>query len=203
MMAAKTPPRSISATSRPGAFKRRAKPEIAQIVTLQIQLGHAARAFDHDVLEARARAAHMPPARGPAGSRNVRSIRAPAECARLVPSSTTWLPASEFGLSRIGFMSGSGSSPQASACATCARPISPPPGHAYELFDMFCALNGATRQPRSRSQAQIAVAIQLFPGVATKFAAYEDGRFRLLVGQPILAAAAFSRVRRGRDRQLS
>ena len=28
---------------------------------------------------------------------------------------------------------------------------------------MFCALNGATRQPRSRSQAQIAVAIQLFP----------------------------------------
>jgi hypothetical protein len=28
---------------------------------------------------------------------------------------------------------------------------------------MFCALNGATRTPRRRNHAQIAVAIQLFP----------------------------------------
>ena len=60
-------------------------------------------------------------------------------------------------------MAGSGSSPQASAWATCARPISPPAAHGYELFDMFCALNGATDTPRLRSHAQMAVVIQLLP----------------------------------------
>src|ERR1044072_5248200 len=70
-----------------------------------------------------------------------------------------------FGLRRIGFIAGSGSSPQASACATWARPISPPAAHGYELFDMFCALNGATDTPRRRSHAQIAVAIQLLPAL--------------------------------------
>src|SRR5262249_36418764 len=63
----------------------------------------------------------------------------------------------------MGFIAGSGSSPQASAWTTCARPISPPPRHGYELFDMFCALNGATATPFRRSHAQIAVAIQLLP----------------------------------------
>jgi hypothetical protein len=33
------------------------------------------------------------------------------------------------------------------------------------LFDMFCALNGATETPRRRSAAQIAVAIQLLPAL--------------------------------------
>src|SRR5882672_8203011 len=75
----------------------------------------------------------------------------------------TWLTPSPLGFSRIGFMAVSGSSPQASAWATCARPISPPRRHGYELFDMFCALNGATDTPFPRSHAQIAVAIQLFP----------------------------------------
>src|SRR3569833_4777656 len=79
------------------------------------------------------------------------------------PFSTTWLPPSELGLSRMGVMATSGSSLHAQACAACARPISPPPGHGYELIDMFCALNGATRTPLRRSQAQIAVVIQLLP----------------------------------------
>src|SRR4051812_29645035 len=78
------------------------------------------------------------------------------------PFTTTWLEP-PFGLSRIGFIAGSGSRPHASACATCARPISPPPRHGYELLDMFCALNGTTATPRWRSHAQIAVAIQLLP----------------------------------------
>src|SRR4029078_3708599 len=65
----------------------------------------------------------------------------------------------------MGFIAGSGSRPHASACATCARPISPPPTHGYELFDMFCALNGATRTPRARSDAQIAVTLQLLAEV--------------------------------------
>src|SRR5438445_1582085 len=75
----------------------------------------------------------------------------------------TWLAPLPLGFSRIGFIEGSGSSPHASACATCARPISPPTRHGYELFDMFCALNGATDTPLPRSHAQIAVAIQLLP----------------------------------------
>src|SRR5256885_9797942 len=79
------------------------------------------------------------------------------------PSTTTWLAPLPFGFRRIGFIEGSGSSPHASACATCARPISPPDRHGYELFDMFCALNGATDTPLPRSHAQIAVAIQLLP----------------------------------------
>src|SRR5579862_4984159 len=70
---------------------------------------------------------------------------------------------SPLGFSRIGFIAGSGSSPHASACATCARPISPPARHGNELFDMFCALNGATRTPFERSHAQMAVTIQLLP----------------------------------------
>src|SRR5258705_10741034 len=77
----------------------------------------------------------------------------------------TWLLPLPFGLRRIGFMAGSGSSPQASACATCARPISPPARHGNELFDMFCALNGATDTPFARSHAQIAVTIQLLPAL--------------------------------------
>jgi hypothetical protein len=33
------------------------------------------------------------------------------------------------------------------------------------LFDMFCALKGATDTPFARSHAQIAVAIQLLPAL--------------------------------------
>ncbi len=45
-------------------------------------------------------------------------------------------------------MSVTGSSPQASACSACARPISPPSAVTAALFDMFCGLNGATESPR-------------------------------------------------------
>src|SRR5574344_2388015 len=69
------------------------------------------------------------------------------------------------GLSRMGFISGTGSSPHASACTTCARAISPPLKSAAPLFDMFCALNGATRTPWLRSQAHTAVVIQLLPAL--------------------------------------
>ena len=51
---------------------------------------------------------------------------------------------------------------QASACKACARPISRPSGVAAELSDMFCALNGATRQPSSaRIRHRAAVMIDL------------------------------------------
>ena len=52
-------------------------------------------------------------------------------------------------------MLGSGST-RTLACATCDPADLPPLRHGYELFDMFCALDGATRTPRLRSQAQMA-----------------------------------------------
>src|ERR1700742_2989570 len=51
------------------------------------------------------------------------------------------------GLSRIGLNRTLGARPAARACIAWARPISPPSTVTAELFDMFCALNGATRIP--------------------------------------------------------
>ena len=63
------------------------------------------------------------------------------------PFTITCEPLSVVGLSSIGFMQTSGSRPQASACITCARPISSPSFVINEFSAMFCDLNGATRQP--------------------------------------------------------
>ena len=141
----------MSATSSHGAPSARHQPEVDEIVLAQVQLADAAGALDDDHVEAAREVLvgreHLAPqlvdvrvvvARATASS-------TPARC------TTTWLVPLPFGFSRIGFIAGSGSSPHASACATCARPISPPPRHGYELFDMFCALNGATRHARARA----------------------------------------------------
>ena len=60
-------------------------------------------------------------------------------------------------------MSTLGSSPHASACTACARPISPPPGQTAALFDMFCDLNGATRTPARANARHSAVTTTLLP----------------------------------------
>ena len=60
------------------------------------------------------------------------------------PLTITWLPTSVVGLRRMGFMRTSGAMPAASACTTCARPISPPAAVMKELSAMFWLLNGAT-----------------------------------------------------------
>src|SRR5258708_10497559 len=60
-------------------------------------------------------------------------------------------------------MSTLGSSPHASACAACARPISPPPGQTAALFDMFCDLKGATRTPARAKARHSAVTTTLLP----------------------------------------
>ena len=52
---------------------------------------------------------------------------------------------------------------QAAAWNACARPISPPSSATAELLDMFCALNGATRTPRRRSQRQMPATSMLLP----------------------------------------
>ena len=66
-------------------------------------------------------------------------------CPRTSPPTITWLPVSLLGLSRIGFMRTSGSTPAACACTTCARPISSPSRVTKLLSAMFWLLNGATR----------------------------------------------------------
>ena len=60
-------------------------------------------------------------------------------------------------------MSTVGSSPAARAWSACARPISPPPGHAAALFDMFCGLKGATESPRRRAARQSPATTVDFP----------------------------------------
>ena len=64
------------------------------------------------------------------------------------PLTITCEPTSVVGLSKMGFISTEGSAPQASACTTCARPISSPSRVMKELSAMFWLLKGATRKPR-------------------------------------------------------
>src|SRR5260370_18261002 len=67
------------------------------------------------------------------------------------------------GLRRIGFMSAVGSTPAAAACTAWARPISAPSPQTAALFDIFCALNGATRIPLRAKIRHSAAASRLLP----------------------------------------
>ena len=51
----------------------------------------------------------------------------------------------------------------AMACNAWDRPISPPSLHTAALFDMFCALKGATRTPLFAKHRHNAAANKLFP----------------------------------------
>ena len=79
------------------------------------------------------------------------------------PISTTWLRRSLPGFSSTGFIAASGSAPAATAWIHCARPISLPSGQTIELFDMFCALYGATRTPRRASHRHSPVTSVVLP----------------------------------------
>jgi hypothetical protein len=78
----------------------------------------------------------------------------------LVRQRVLWVSAS--GFNSTGFIRTSAATPAASACNHWAVPISPP-STTRALFDMFCALNGATSTPRRRSHRHSAVAIRLLP----------------------------------------
>src|ERR671911_416735 len=73
-----------------------------------------------------------------------------------LPRTTTCVVRSAEGLSRIGFMSTSGSTIAAPAWEAWARPISAPSRVTKELRAMFWALNGATLAPSRASQRQMA-----------------------------------------------
>ena len=60
------------------------------------------------------------------------------------PLTMTWLLLFPFGFNSMGFISAIGSIPQASACDTCALPISNPSFVIKELRAIFWALNGIT-----------------------------------------------------------
>ncbi len=60
-------------------------------------------------------------------------------------------------------MSTLGSTPAASACAACDRPISPPSAVTAALSAMFCDLKGATRYPARAKRRQRAAARTLLP----------------------------------------
>ena len=64
---------------------------------------------------------------------------------RTSPLTMTWEPMSLVGFKRMGFIRTSGSTPAASACITCARPISRPSRVIKELRAMFWDLKGTTR----------------------------------------------------------
>ena len=100
------------------------------------------------------------------------AVRPPRKSAALSspagwPITTTWLRRSLPGLSSTGFIAGSGTARAASAWLHCARPISaarpPAARQTIELFDMFCALNGATRTPRRANARHSAVVTTVFP----------------------------------------
>ena len=69
------------------------------------------------------------------------------------------------GLSKIGFIKTDGFTPAASACTTCARPISSPSSVIYELSAIFCDLNGAVLKPSCLKILHNAAAIMLFPAL--------------------------------------
>ncbi len=76
---------------------------------------------------------------------------------------TTWLPRSLPGLRSTGFIATSGSARLAIAWTHCARPISRPSAVTMELFDMFCALKGATRRPLRDRARHRPVVTTVFP----------------------------------------
>src|SRR5271155_4448685 len=83
----------------------------------------------------------------------------PATCPLITSCEVMSLP----GLSRIGLNRTLGARPAARACIAWARPISPPSTVTAELFDMFCALNGATRIPLRASNRQSPATTTDFP----------------------------------------
>ncbi len=115
------------------------------------------------------------------------------------PSRTTWAERSVPGLSRTGFIAASHSMPAAAACIACARPISAPSGVTAELFDMFCALNGATETPCRCSQRHRPATRTLLPASevvpATRIAPLTGG----IPAAPTASTAAAGR--RSRDRR--
>ena len=84
---------------------------------------------------------------------------------RTSPFTITWLPVSLVGFNKIGFIYTEGVIPAASACITCARPISKPSSVIKELSAMFCDLKGATLYPSCLKIRHSPAVRRLFPAL--------------------------------------
>src|SRR5574341_1084314 len=162
MMAAKSPPRSMSPTRSTGAFAIAATRMLARSRSFRfISTGLPAPSMTVRSCEAarRPNASSMTP--------KARSLNVSYRSGDIRPSgrpmTTTWQPALASGFGRIGFISTRGLTPAASACTACERPISPPSGVENEFRAIFCALNGATAYPSREKRRQRAVQRRLFP----------------------------------------
>ena len=97
-------------------------------------------------------------------------------------------------------MSAVGAMPAAAACTAWARPISAPSAQTAALFDMFCALNGATRTPlpgedAAQRRRQQALAHRRAGPLDHQHAAQQHGVAHLPDARP--AGGSFSSGRRG------
>ena len=82
-----------------------------------------------------------------------------------VPFTITCEPTSLVGFNNMGFISTHGAIPAASACITCALPISRPFAVMYEFNAIFCDLKGAALYPSCFSTLNIPAVIMLFPAL--------------------------------------
>ena len=79
------------------------------------------------------------------------------------PFTITCEPVWSVGFNKIGFMHTRGSIPAASACMTCALPISSPSFVTKEFKAIFWDLKGATRYPSRRIMRHSPATIRLLP----------------------------------------
>src|SRR6201990_1214837 len=191
---ASSPPRSMSPTKITGKFAGRARPMLTKSVARKLISAGDPAPSQITASNSTLSCDNSPSTTSDSELRCDQYSAAVTEsvaCPRITSCEVVSLP----GLSRIGLNRTLGSRPAARACIAWARPISPPSTVTAELFDMFCALNGATRIPlRAKSRQSPATTID-FPASevvpATSNAPLtsrqgEDGRARLGDQQGVL-----------------
>src|ERR1700748_2588819 len=159
---ASSPPRSMSPTRITGRFAGRATPMLTKSVARKLSAS-VDPAPSH--ITASNSALSCDNSSSATSSNRLRcdqysvAVTESVACPRITSCEVVSLP----GLSRIGLNRTQGSRPAARARIAWARPISPPSTVTAELFDMFCALNGATRIPLRANSRQSPATTTDFP----------------------------------------
>src|SRR6202021_2054760 len=141
-----SPPRSMSPTMTTGRFAARARPMFTKSVARKlISAGEPApsQITTSNSVRNCANSSCTTAESLLRSDQYSAAVATPATCPLITSCEVMSLP----GLSRIGLNRTRGAKPAARACIAWARPISPSSTVTAELFDMFCALNGATRIP--------------------------------------------------------
>src|ERR1700723_130212 len=150
---ASNPPRSMSPTMTTGRFAARARPMFTKSVARKLVSAGEPAPSQITTSNSVRNCANSSCTTAESLLRSDQysaAVATPATCPRITSCEVMSLP----GLSRIGLNRTLGARPAARACIAWARPISPPSMVTAELFDMFCALNGATRIPLRASNRQ-------------------------------------------------